>query len=84
MSAKTSALAELTTTAADDLVMVVDVSDTSMGAGGTNKQIERQNFAVSNLSTDSIPIKAARCLTVTAYGALSPPDANTLYLVVPD
>ena len=42
---KTSGLTELTTTpAVDDLVQIVDISDTSMSATGTNKKIQFNTF----------------------------------------
>lgn len=44
-SRKISSLTELTTTPADgDLIQVVDVSDTTFGAGGTNKKIQYSNL----------------------------------------
>lgn len=44
---KISALAELTTPAAADLVTILDVSDTSMAATGTNKYITYANLAAA-------------------------------------
>lgn len=44
-SRKISQLSELATTpAADDLIQVVDVSDTTFGASGTNKKIQYSNL----------------------------------------
>lgn len=44
MSSTTTALTDLTTLAAGDKIMVVDVSDTTMSANGTNKDITAANF----------------------------------------
>ena len=52
-SRKISALTELTTTPAnDDLIQVVDVSDTTYGSGGTNKKIQYSNLVPA--STDRV------------------------------
>jgi len=40
---KTTGLGAITSLADDDLLMVVDVSDTTMGASGTNKRITKAN-----------------------------------------
>jgi len=44
---KVTALTELTTPASDDLLYVVDVSDTSGGAGGTSKKMQISNLPSS-------------------------------------
>jgi lysophospholipase L1-like esterase len=52
-----SDLAEDTTPAATDLLLTVDVSDTSMGAGGTNKKIQIGNLpgiAASKIASGTI------------------------------
>ena len=44
---KTSGLTELTTTpVVDDLIQIVDVSDTSLSATGTNKKIQAKTLLV--------------------------------------
>lgn len=48
---KTTALAALTNLADGDLLMAVDVSDTTMDAAGTNVKITAQNVLV--LSSDA-------------------------------
>jgi hypothetical protein len=45
--AKISALTELTAVAADDELVIVDKSDISMAASGTNKRIKQQNIMPS-------------------------------------
>lgn len=42
---KISGLTELTTKATDDLLVIVDVSDTTMAATGTDKKITVANLA---------------------------------------
>lgn len=49
-----SNLTELTTVATSDLVPIVDVSDTSMGSGGTTKKITQANLT-SNLAPVASP-----------------------------
>jgi len=51
---KISGYAALTTLARNDLLVVVDVSDTTMAATGTNKQITTANLLVGLVSTASI------------------------------
>jgi len=48
--AKTTSLAELTDVASDDLLVVVDKSDTSMADSGTDKKVQK-----SNLIKDTVP-----------------------------
>lgn len=49
---KVTALAELTTPASDDLLYVVDVSDTSGGADGTSKKLQISNLPSSGGGAD--------------------------------
>lgn len=49
---KVTALAELTTPASDDLLYVVDVSDTSGGADGTSKKLQVSNLLSSGGGAD--------------------------------
>ena len=42
--AKTTSLAELTDVASDDLLVVVDKSDTSMADSGTDKKVQKVNL----------------------------------------
>ena len=76
MSSRISDLAELTTLAADDLVVVVDVSDTTMAATGTTKKV-----AFNNLQTypdtywDDLRVAAS---TVYIKGSSNVPDWVTI------
>ena len=49
---KVTALTELTTPASDDLLYVVDVSDTSGGADGTSKKLQISNLPSSGGGAD--------------------------------
>jgi len=69
---KLSALATLATSAiaAGDLIPIVDVSDTSMAASGTNKVIDATNVAVVNkantfTAAQTISTSSATALTLT-------------------
>lgn len=44
--AKITAYGPLTTPQSDDVLVIVDVHDTSMAASGTTKQITLQNIAI--------------------------------------
>lgn len=61
---KITAYAELTAPADDDLIEVVDISDTSMAATGTNKRMQSQNLVAKKLKTTTGP-------TVLAVGAVA-------------
>ena len=58
---KTTALAALTAPAANDLAMVVDVSDTTMDAAGTNKKITLADLWAGG----DIPMARAKSASVT-------------------
>lgn len=61
--AKITALTELAATpASDDVLVVVDTSDTTQAASGTTKKIQ-----VSNLQTAFAPLGLVTNLTATAY-----------------
>lgn len=47
MDSKITDLTELTIPEDDDLIEIVDVSDTSMSGEGTNKKIKRSNISTS-------------------------------------
>lgn len=81
---KITILTALTSVASGDLIEVVDVSDTTMGAGGTNKKITRANLvtglAASGLNSDiteltglSTPLSVAQGGT----GSANASDART-------
>jgi hypothetical protein len=72
-----SALAQQT--AANDLLMVVDVSDTTGSADGTSKKIEAQNvIAVKTLTLSSAQLQA---LHTTPINVLGSPGAGFMHLV---
>jgi hypothetical protein len=90
---KISELTELTDVdSSNDVLAIVDVSDTSSAASGTTKKVKPQNFPisdatqtaldlkVSNNQSDSTPINTIRKLTQAEYDAITP-DANTFYIV---
>lgn len=71
---KISGYASLTGLARNDLLVVVDVSDTSMAATGTNKQITTANLLVGLVSTASIAFTDGdtyRRVTITDANVLS-------------
>ena len=65
----------LTTSASTDLFEVVDVSDTTEAATGTNKKITRDNLFGQDLTTTGSPTFASETIT----GDLTV-DTNTLYV----
>ena len=72
-----SALAQQT--AANDLLMVVDVSDTTGSADGTSKKIEAQNvIAVKTQTLSSAQIQALHTTPILVLGA---PGAGFMHLV---
>lgn len=75
---KISDLAALTTPASGDLVGIVDISDTTMGASGTTKKITYSNLmggalnvltATATLDFPSISANLVASLTMTVTGA---------------
>ena len=65
--------------ASDDLLMVVDVSDTTGSADGTSKKIEAQNvIAVKTLGLSSAQIQALHTTPITI---LSAPGSGFMHLV---
>ena len=72
-----SALAQQT--AANDLLMVVDVSDTTGSADGTSKKIEAQNvIAVKTQTLSSAQLQALHTTPILVLGA---PGAGFMHLV---
>lgn len=64
MGTKISALSALTTTATGDLLSIVDVSDTTQGAGGSTKKITLANFFTSpSFTTPALGTPASGTLT---------------------
>lgn len=57
--AKVSALTELTSVATGDLIPIVDISDSTMGASGTTKKITQDNLLDPNLPTASVDNEVA-------------------------
>jgi hypothetical protein len=79
--AKISALTELAEApAAGDLFAVVDVSDTTDAASGTTKRITAANLRDGLVTSDDVTTIVK--LTQTAYDALDPVSATTLYVIV--
>lgn len=69
MGTKTSALAALTALADGDLVVVVDVSDTSMAPTGTNKKITAANF-IDFIGSPPLEVRNASSFNLQAGGAV--------------
>jgi hypothetical protein len=53
MGKRISQLAEITTVDSDDLLNIVDVSDTTYSASGTNKKVKRSNL-IKDLTVDNL------------------------------
>lgn len=65
---KTSALASLTAPALNDLLMAVDVSDTSMAASGTNKYLAPSDLWAMSVPLSVVSVTGATTLSSSAYG----------------
>ena len=66
-------------TAGDDILMVVDVSDTTGSAQGTSKKIEAKNIiSVASVSLSSAQIQA---LHTSAVVLLPAPGSGFMYMV---
>lgn len=77
MSSKISALSALSSLAIGDLINVVDISDTSMGAGGTNKKVLFSDL-MRRLALPGTDIVAASTTDLsTATGAAITITGNT-------
>lgn len=56
---KISELTELTTVdSSNDVLAIVDVSDTSSAASGTTKKVKPQNFPISDATQTALDLKA--------------------------
>ena len=67
---KLSDLAALTSVATGDLIPVVDVSDTSMAATGTNKKITHANLVTGLATSTDLTTHASATDTHGATGAI--------------
>lgn len=81
MSAKITALAELTTIAVGDWIPVVDVSDTSMAPTGTDKRISPPNLhsgLTITATTGTFTLAAGKTFTSSNTLTLAGTDGSTL------
>lgn len=77
---KISDLTALTTAATGDLLVIVDISDTTMAASGTDKQITAGNLLISGLPGEFSTLEASGVSTLAAVNATDV-DASGVYKV---
>ena len=77
---KISDLTALTTAATGDLLVIVDISDTTMAASGTDKQITAGELLISGLPGAFTTLEASGMSTLTGVTATNV-DASGVYKV---
>lgn len=77
---KISDLTALTTAATGDLLVIVDISDTTMAASGTDKQITAGELLISGLPGAFTTLEASGLSTLTGVNATNV-DASGVYKV---
>lgn len=85
MATKLTDLTELTTPAGDDLLHIVDVSDTSGGSDGTSKKIKVQNFKTFSIKNCSfVSTSAEMALTMASSTNDSTTFSYTNIFIIPE